>query len=1084
MAFIADLHIHSRFSRATSKQAHLPLLAAWAAVKGVAVLGTGDFTHPLWRAELRDVLTLDESSGLYRLRDPAPAAPLLPQFGSLAGHARQPFFMLQAEISSIYKRGGIVRKVHNLVYMPDFDAVDRLCKRLEQIGNLVSDGRPILGLDSRHLLEMVLEIDSRAALIPAHIWTPWFALFGSKSGFDRIEDCFGDLTGEVFALETGLSSDPAMNRLWSALDRFRMVSNSDAHSGENIGREVTRFAGTPSYDGIFNSLRGRPASCEFAGTLEFFPEEGKYHLDGHRACNIVLEPWESLKLKGRCPICGKPLTVGVLHRVLALADRDAPAQLDEPGFASLIPLPEILSELLGVGAKSRKVLEHYAALLQRFGPELQILHAAPLAELRRYWDLFGEAIERMREGRVIKQGGYDGEYGVIRVFDAAERRAFADSGKRRAVLLTVQPAERAGSPRVRADGENMSFSDLRMDGLAPQDGPALPEREGKASIPSLEGAAELSLAQARAALPQFSAEQCAALEAGPQAVLALAGPGSGKTRVLVGRLAHLLRQGVRASQIVALTFTRRAATELEERLRHTLGPAARMPTADTLHALAYSMWHKLSTQPPMLLSEDAALRLFRSVNPDAPARRIRKDWERLSLARERLQPCPEDIISARGRYDDAKAELGLADYTDLLEFWVARLEEGAPRPWRHVLVDEIQDLSPLQWSLIRALLPLDGQGFFGIGDPDQAIYAFRGAQPELLAALQTVWPELRLYRLTQSYRSAPDVLLAANAILRRQQGECAALRAVRQGPACLRLFSAPGAQAEARWIAERVRALLGSGSHSLSDRGHGVDVGRLRNACSPGEVAILVRMKALMPLYKNALEQFHIQCSVPEQDAFWHESRVALLLAGAERFLGMGDLRASQEAGQDVFALPPDIWPQGPAAVAAALEGQTPFDPLFRASPELAALEKLWDTTKGWKELFTQLHFMQDLEQVRERSEQVRILTLHAAKGLEFKAVFLPALEKGILPLTRGDGEEDASGLGGEPAMLEELRLFYVGVSRTSEALFVSHAAQRRLFGQHVRLEPSPFLEIVRQHCKSSALVARSRSAAQQLQLF
>jgi len=1059
MVFIADLHIHSRFSRATSKQLHAPLLAAWAAVKGVAVLGTGDFTHPVWRAELREALIPDEPSGLYRLKEPAQAARLLPHFASLAGDSPRPLFMLQAEISTIYKRGGQVRKVHNLVYMPDFDAAERLCSRLAQIGNLASDGRPILGLDSRHLLEMALETDSRAALIPAHIWTPWFSLFGSKSGFDRIEDCFGDLAGEIFALETGLSSDPAMNRLWSALDRFRMVSNSDAHSGENLGRETTRFVGTPSYDGIFNALRRRPASCAFAGTLEFYPEEGKYHLDGHRACRIALEPRESLKLKNICPVCGTPLTIGVLHRVLALADRDKPAQLDEPDFASLIPLPEILSELLGVGVKSRKVVEHYAALLQRFGPELRILHATPLAELRRHWELFGEAIARMRDGRVIKQGGYDGEYGVIRVFDAVERRAFADSGKRRAVLLEVQPSVPAGRAPSRACRQ-----DVPSPGL-------------------VEGTAEPAPEQSWPPLPQFSPEQRAVLEAGSQAVLALAGPGAGKTRVLVGRLAHLLHQGVRASQIVALTFTRRAATELEERLRHTLSPAARMPTADTLHALAYSMWHKLSTQPPMLLSEDAALRLFRAVNSDVPARRIRKDWECLALARERLQPCPEDILPARGRYEDAKAELGLADYTDLLEFWLTRLEEGAPRPWRHVLVDEIQDLSPLQWALIRALLPMDGQGFFGIGDPDQSIYAFRGAQPELLAALRAVWPDLALFRLTQSYRSVPAVLVVANAIL-NQQGECAVLRAARQGTACLRLFAAPSDKAEARWIAERVRALLGSGSHSLSDHGHGVDVGHLKNACSPGEIAILVRMRALMPLYKNALEQFHIQCSVPEQEAFWHEPRVALLLAGAERVLGLGDVRAFQGAEADSFVLPPDIWAQGPAAVAAALEGQTPFDPLFRTSPALAALEKLWGATKGWKELFTQLHFMQDLEQVRERSEQVRILTLHAAKGLEFKAVFLPAVEKGILPLARSYGEEDASGLDSELAVSEELRLFYVGVSRASEALFISHAAQRHLFGQHVRLEASPFLEAIRQHCKSSTLVARSRATGQQLQLF
>jgi superfamily I DNA/RNA helicase len=624
-----------------------------------------------------------------------------------------------------------------------------------------------------------------------------------------------------------------------------------------------------------------------------------------------------------------------------------------------------------------------------------------------------------------------------------------------------------------------------MDSALSQNEKVLPDQAPREIIPLAEGLEEAELPRKKSgiSLPCFSEEQRAALEAGPCPVLVLAGPGAGKTRVLIGRLAYLLNQGVRASQIVALTFTRRAASELEARLRHTLGPDARMPTADTLHALAYGMWHKASTQPPMLLSEEAALRLFRAVNADMPARRLRKDWERLALARERLQPCPDDLTSARGRYDEAKAELGLADYTDLLEFWLARLEEGASPPWRHVLVDEVQDLSPLQWALIRLLLPLDGQGFFGIGDPDQAIYAFRGAQPELLAVLRSVWPDLRLFRLEQSYRAAPDVLAMANAIL-DQTGVCGPLRAARPGPALLRLFSAPDDKAEARWIAERVRALLGSGSHSLSDQEQGVDAAHLQNACSPGEIAILVRMKALIPVYKNALEHFHIQCAVPEQEAFWHDPRVALLLAGAERFLGLRELRASQAEEPERLEPAPDIWLQGPAAVAAALAEQAPFDPLFRTSPALAALEKLWGATRDWKELFTQLHFMQDVEQVRERSEQVRILTLHAAKGLEFTAVFLPALERGIVPLERRGEADDAPEADADAAAQEELRLFYVGVSRASDALFLSYAGQRRLYGQNVRLEPSPFLDIVRQYCKSSALVARSRVAGRQLPLL
>ena len=324
MNFIADLHIHSRFSLATSKQLNIPHLSHWAMRKGINILGTGDFTHPGWLEELQRDLVLDEESGFYK-----PRREIISESFSDA-----PFFCLQTEISCIYKKDGKTRKVHNLVYAPDFEIARKISSKLSLIGNINSDGRPILGFDSRNLLEIILECSPECVLIPAHIWTPWFALFGSKSGFDRIEECYGDLTENIFALETGLSSDPAMNRCLSALDNFALISNSDAHSAPNLGREANIFNGTPSWSGMFDALRmtakrldqtGR--SCRFMGTMEFFPEEGKYHLDGHRACGVVLNPSESRELGNICPRCGKPLTIGVLNRVMELADRKEPGNL-------------------------------------------------------------------------------------------------------------------------------------------------------------------------------------------------------------------------------------------------------------------------------------------------------------------------------------------------------------------------------------------------------------------------------------------------------------------------------------------------------------------------------------------------------------------------------------------------------------------------------------------------------------------------------------------------------------------------------------------------------------------------------------
>lgn len=416
MNFSADLHIHSPYSRATSKDSTLAGLASWARVKGINVVATGDFTHPRWFQTLQDNL-LPAEPGFFRLRNEQTVVSLLPGITLAAAPVR---FMLSAEVSSIYKRGGKVRKVHNLLYVPDFASAARVNARLGTIGNLKSDGRPILGLDSRDLLEIMLEEAPEGFLVPAHIWTPWFSLFGSKSGFDAIEDCFADLTPQVFALETGLSSDPAMNRTISALDRFALISNSDSHSPQKMGREANLFSTEFNYFALRDALKANTRDV-FRGTVEFFPEEGKYHADGHRECAVCLDPLETRRLAGQCPVCSRPLTVGVQYRVLELADRPSPYfPADAPAVFSLIPLPEVLGELLGVGPTAKKVMGGYAEVIARFGSELDLLLDTPIAEIAVVWPLLGEAIDRMRQGRVIRQPGFDGEYGVIKVFAPGE----------------------------------------------------------------------------------------------------------------------------------------------------------------------------------------------------------------------------------------------------------------------------------------------------------------------------------------------------------------------------------------------------------------------------------------------------------------------------------------------------------------------------------------------------------------------------------------------------------------------------------------------------------------------------------------
>ena len=413
--FHADLHIHSRFSRACSKDCDIEHLSAGALRKGLRVLGTGDFTHPAWAAELRETLVPAEP-GLFRVRPELEKRVLRDSPATCAGTVR---FMLSVEISTIYRRGERTRKVHHLIYAPSFDAADRITTALAKIGNLASDGRPILGLDSRDLLDITLSADPGCFLVPAHIWTPWFAVLGSKSGFDAVQECYADLAGHIFAVETGLSSDPAMNWACSSLDQYRLVSNSDAHSPPMLGREATVFDTDLDYFAMAAALR---TGNGLAGTIEFFPEEGKYHLDGHRKCGVRVDPEQTRELDTICPRCGKPLTVGVLHRIAELADR--PAGFRPPGaagFTSLVQLPEIVGEILATGPKSKKVTGEVGRLVAAVGPELSILRDIPLDDLRRAGgSLLSEAIARLRRGEVIRDAGYDGEYGTIRLFQPGE----------------------------------------------------------------------------------------------------------------------------------------------------------------------------------------------------------------------------------------------------------------------------------------------------------------------------------------------------------------------------------------------------------------------------------------------------------------------------------------------------------------------------------------------------------------------------------------------------------------------------------------------------------------------------------------
>jgi len=975
MEVIADLHIHSHFSIATGRDADLEHLDLWGRYKGVQVVGTGDCTHPRWLADLEAKLE-PAAAGVYSLK-PALALPL-----NLTGPSWQAAapvrFVVTGEVSAIYKKAGRVRKVHLLLALPDLAAARQLSQRLSRLGNVASDGRPILGLDARFVLELVLEIDPRALVIPAHIWTPWFSVLGSKSGFDSLEECFEDSAAHIYAVETGLSSDPPMNWRVANLDRFLLVSNSDAHSPQKLGREANIFQVPPVYPELARALRTREG---FGGTIEFFPQEGKYHLDGHRQCGLRLEPEEAQALGGLCPRCGKPLTLGVMHRVLELADRpEGVSPAAARPFESLITLPVILAEVLKVNPGSKKVRQAYFRLLDRLGPELEILRRGPLPDVAREGGiLLAHAIDRMRRGEVHIAGGYDGAYGEIRLFIPAERSALL--GQEAFFSQPAPPPPTAGNsiPAGPAAATAITPAAAPVPAGAPKPRASAPDTD-----PLL---ADLNETQRQAVLHQGAP------------LIVQAGPGAGKTRVLTHRLAYLIsRRGVDPEAILGLTFTRQAAAEMAERIGRLLAhrPDLERLTIQTFHALGRQILKDHGDHGRGVADEEQRRRLLRETArahrlPFGSLERQVTRWKQALTYPEDLAapipgpssegkggaspPHPEETLSyvaAFTAYEAALDRGNLWDYEDLIArpaLLLARrpeVREAYRTRFRHLLVDEYQDLNEAQYRLFRQLAG-DGAEIMVIGDPDQAIYGFRGARPEYFSRFREDWPEARLCRFNETYRLPPPILQAA-APLRGSpaegesggKGDPEPWITHQAGDQPVVLLTAATPAAEARAIARQIEKLVGGLSH------YGLEDAQVR-CQAPGEkagfrdVAVLYRLHALGPELETGLTEAGIPC---------------------------------QQAKEGV-------------------------------GPE-------WDGL--------------DLA-----AERVKLLTLHAAKGLEFPYVFIAGCETGLIPLEPGpDGAADLE---------EEKRLFYVGLTRASRQVFLTRARERTVWGRRGRPGLSPWVQ-------------------------
>ena len=1018
MKFFADMHIHSRYSRATSRDSNLVDLALAATRKGILVLGTGDFTHPAWFRELQEGLE-PAAPGLFRLKEDSGCADLRKGACSI----RDVLFVLQVEISTIYKKDGRTRKVHHVIYVPSFEAARRLRDELDHIGNLQSDGRPILGLDSRDLLEIVLESDAGSYLVPAHIWTPWFSVLGDKSGFESIGECYGDLAEHIFAVETGLSSDPPMNWRVSSLDRYRLVSNSDAHSPAKLGREAGVFDCEPDYFAIRRALE---TGNGYLGTVEFFPEEGKYHYDGHRKCNICLPPAEARKLEGRCPVCGQALTVGVMHRVEDLADRSEGVRpaVAEP-FRSFIPLQEIIAEIEGVGSQSRRVLRTLEVVRDRIGPELFVLDECPLEDIRSVSPLLGEAVHRMRSGQVIKYPGYDGTYGLIRLFEPEELK------QRVSLLFDLPPAEGKPPPAAEHPPQASAVRETPAGtgSRHPQAGEAAVEDAGRDPL-----------------LRDLDTDQVNAVTSEHVQIGVIAGPGTGKTHTLTRRIAWLVgRRGIRPDEVLAVTFTRRAAAEMGERIAVLLGSGGEAPVTTTFHGLAWRILREHTPQAfgsgtmkvatpeeiTALLQEARGLSRQRAASEVSRLERLRRmeGWHHDQRARDEVET-----------YRALLRDRGWVDFTDLILVCVELLEahteyaEALQQRFRWIFVDEFQDIDRSQYHLLRLLVPSSGN-LFVIGDPEQAIYGFRGADPRLFENFFHDYPGAVRITLRRNYRSTGTIVEGALSIMRGPAAAGDEFVAVGARGEKIVIHRAPTDRAEAEFVASTIERLLGGATFFSLDSGRAT--GAEEYQFSFGDFAILFRTAQQAELVAEALSRLGIPHRV-------FTARPMSSHPAARRLLELLEEAAAQ---RDTPGVEEQV-----ASLLQSLKEEHPADDVGRIA---AHLQKMLAGGGSFDELRAALVLGTEADLWDPRADSVSMLTLHAAKGLEFAVVFIVGCEDGIIPLRFGSS-------GPEAGIDEERRLFFVGMTRAERLLLLSHAARRRWRGRVRPMVPSPFLQALR----------------------
>lgn len=1011
MKFIADFHIHSHFSIATSKKLVPEYLEYWARLKGINVIGTGDCIHPGWQQELAEKLE-PCGNGLFRLRKEF----RLDESKRLK-HDFIPdevFFMLTGEISSIYKRDGKVRKVHNICVFPDMESLKKVQAKLDDAGNIRSDGRPILGLDSRVMLDMVLQSSSESFVIPAHIWTPWFSVLGSKSGFDTIEECYGDLTPEIFAVETGLSSDPEMNWRCSFLDSFRLVSNSDAHSPEKLGREANLFDTELSYFGIYHALKHDKG---FKGTIEFYPEEGKYHYDGHRNCGVVWNPLETVKHRGICPVCGKEVTKGVMYRVAELGDRSDVPDSVKKDFYSITQLPDLLSEVMRQKSSSSKsVMNEYFRIIHTLGSEFHLYLDSDIDDINSSGgELLAEGVRRLRNGDVHLKGGYDGEFGTVRVFDEGE----LDTFKAKSLFKERNTAEHHRA--LKKSSVEFDVAEFRRISALNKTEFHDPQNENIEKEDS-----------------GITSEQSAAINHAGGPCMVIAGPGAGKTFLIVERIKSLTDGGLNPRSIAVLTFSNKAADELRERLGGSL--TGEGLSVSTFHSLGLRL---ISENPQLfglrdnsiILNDDEKLRIIKGLSPEKGAGAVTL-MRKISAYKQGIDTDVEPLIV--DEYNRRLSDNNFIDVDDLIYLPCAmaeardELRDIISSRFTHLLIDEFQDINFMQYRFIRLLAPDSGSDIFVIGDPDQSIYGFRGASPEYIQKLKSDYPGLQVFSLKKSFRCSGIILRAAGQVL----GKGEYLRSDNKGVKLI-INEMTSDRSEADWIAAEIERMVGGVRSFSMDSGitDGESSGR-----GFGDFAVLCRSSFMFECFREAFRNHGIAYKVAGSRPFYEFEPYKSVIQKIRNILT--GINTAEETPVELKKFMNEL-PVDELIIKLLDESGAESDKL-RVQAAFGRMRSYDDFLRSVPLRTGEDDFLPDIE-------AVSLMTIHSSKGLEFDTVFIPGCEDGIIPFNLfGSDMSDLS---------EEERIFYVALTRAKKQVYLTSASKRGYKGRVIESGRSRFIE-------------------------